>query len=82
MSYSDLARHIANRGPSDHETIAILARALRRGRSEPTTAAICEVSLFLGFWAPMEHMVVMYDYQTTIKSLGRLYVTGYVKTGM
>ena len=49
MSYSDHARHIANIGPSDHETIASLAKAVKRGRSELTMAAIGEVSLFLGF---------------------------------
>ena len=52
VSYVDHARHIANRGPSDHVTVATcsLARAVRRGRSELTMAAIGEVSLFLGFW--------------------------------
>ena len=48
--YSDHDWHIANRGPSDHKTIASLARAVR---SEPTTAAIG-----IGCLAQMEHTVV------------------------
>ena len=58
MSYSNHAQHIANRWPSDHEAIDSLARAVRRGRSKLTTAAIGEVSLFLDFWAPMERMTI------------------------
>ena len=44
VSYDDKAWYIANRGPSDHEAIANVAGAGRRGTSEPTTAAIGKVS--------------------------------------
>ena len=48
MRNGDYSWHVA------HKTIASLARA---GRSKPTMAAIREVSLFLGFWAPMKGTV-------------------------
>ena len=51
--------HQSERDPSDHEAkaVASLARTVRRGRSELTMLAIGELSLFLGFLAPIEHMV-------------------------
>lgn len=50
-SYSDHIQYIANRGLSDHEAIATLARAVRRETREPMTATIGEI---IGFWATME----------------------------
>ena len=44
VSYDSKIWYIANRGPSYHEAIGNVARAGRRGTSEPTTAAIGKVS--------------------------------------
>ena len=40
VSYDGKTWYIANRGPSDHEAIGNVARAGRRGTSEPKPAAI------------------------------------------
>ena len=44
VSYDGKAWYIVSRGPSDHEAVEKVARAGRRGTSEPTASAIGKVS--------------------------------------